>query len=118
VTLESFALFFFFSSRRRHTRWPRDWSSDVCSSDLQSLRPAPLTSLLSLVLCVPARNPRRYHREASCRRCGFTFAPKTVSASSTWPTFLPSRLTTSTTGISLVLLAISNPSTSRSCPYG
>src|SRR5439155_9246795 len=25
----------FFSSRRRHTRWPRDWSSDVCSSDLQ-----------------------------------------------------------------------------------
>src|SRR5690625_5300729 len=29
-------LFFFFSSRRRHTRWPRDWSSDVCSSDLIS----------------------------------------------------------------------------------
>src|SRR5690625_7895403 len=27
-------LFFFFSSRRRHTSWPRDWSSDVCSSDL------------------------------------------------------------------------------------
>src|SRR5439155_14004243 len=26
----------FFSSRRRHTRWPRDWSSDVCSSDLIS----------------------------------------------------------------------------------
>src|SRR5207253_8398033 len=24
------------SSRRRHTRWPRDWSSDVCSSDLFS----------------------------------------------------------------------------------
>src|SRR5439155_5387889 len=28
---------FFFSSRRRHTRWPRDWSSDVCSSDLPKL---------------------------------------------------------------------------------
>src|SRR5690625_49088 len=28
-------MFFFFSSRRRHTRWPRDWSSDVCSSDLE-----------------------------------------------------------------------------------
>src|SRR2546422_4693781 len=27
--------FFFFSSRRRHTRCSRDWSSDVCSSDLQ-----------------------------------------------------------------------------------
>src|SRR5690554_1730582 len=30
-----FIFFFFFSSRRRHTRCGRDWSSDVCSSDLQ-----------------------------------------------------------------------------------
>src|SRR6266498_3990995 len=30
-------LFFFFSSRRRHTRCGRDWSSDVCSSDLSAL---------------------------------------------------------------------------------
>src|SRR2546429_4361173 len=29
-----FPRFFFFSSRRRHTRCSRDWSSDVCSSDL------------------------------------------------------------------------------------
>src|SRR2546427_6828991 len=29
--------FFFFSSRRRHTRFDCDWSSDVCSSDLQAL---------------------------------------------------------------------------------
>src|SRR3712207_5555431 len=29
-----YMLFFFFSSRRRHTRYWRDWSSDVCSSDL------------------------------------------------------------------------------------
>src|SRR2546430_9896307 len=29
-----FILFFFFSSRRRHTRFDCDWSSDVCSSDL------------------------------------------------------------------------------------
>src|SRR5216684_3414325 len=29
-----FFIFFFFSSRRRHTRCSRDWSSDVCSSDL------------------------------------------------------------------------------------
>src|SRR5439155_23039597 len=29
---------FFFSSRIRHTRWPRDWSSDVCSSDLLAIR--------------------------------------------------------------------------------
>src|SRR5207302_4442672 len=32
--------FFFFSSRRRHTRFSRDWSSDVCSSDLRRC-PAP-----------------------------------------------------------------------------
>src|SRR3712207_9573468 len=30
-----YKLFFFFSSRRRHTRYWRDWSSDVCSSDLR-----------------------------------------------------------------------------------
>src|SRR6266702_7434337 len=32
-------IYFFFSSRRRHTRWPRDWSSDVCSSDLVDISP-------------------------------------------------------------------------------
>src|SRR5438067_5094125 len=31
-------MFFFFSSRRRHTRSKRDWSSDVCSSDLPDPR--------------------------------------------------------------------------------
>src|SRR2546429_784387 len=30
--------YFFFSSRRRHTRCSRDWSSDVCSSDLSLLK--------------------------------------------------------------------------------
>src|SRR5690625_3828559 len=30
---------FFLSSRRRKTRWPRDWSSDVCSSDLTPEKP-------------------------------------------------------------------------------
>src|SRR5207253_8117697 len=34
---------FFFSSRRRHTRWPRDWSSDVCSSDLVLISDASCT---------------------------------------------------------------------------
>src|SRR4051794_4723964 len=49
--------FFFFSSRRRHTRWTGDWSSDVCSSDLdapvgrdlgdepEAVRPAKLVDL-------------------------------------------------------------------------
>src|SRR6266700_5492337 len=34
VLLAFSLIFFFFSSRRRHTRFSRDWSSDVCSSDL------------------------------------------------------------------------------------
>src|SRR5690625_4096179 len=42
------------SSRRRHTRWPRDWSSDVCSSDLTSLRrdwPVAVFSSLAMRSC-------------------------------------------------------------------
>src|SRR5258706_10960562 len=34
--VDRFIVFFFFSSRRRHTRLVSDWSSDVCSSDLFS----------------------------------------------------------------------------------
>src|SRR6266702_3785592 len=44
-------VFFFFSSRRRHTRWPRDWSSDVCSSDLwnaQSPKTQPSSGYVNL----------------------------------------------------------------------
>src|SRR2546422_10371492 len=41
--------FFFFSSRRRHTRCSRDWSSDVCSSDLES------TDLPVILYNVPGR---------------------------------------------------------------
>src|ERR1019366_1472985 len=33
----SYMIFFFFSSRRRHTRLVSDWSSDVCSSDLEGM---------------------------------------------------------------------------------
>src|SRR3989449_11259672 len=39
------SFFFFFSSRRRHTRCSRDWSSDVCSSDLDS---QPIVDLAAL----------------------------------------------------------------------
>src|SRR5690606_41073543 len=31
----AYSFYVFFSSRRRHTRFSRDWSSDVCSSDLE-----------------------------------------------------------------------------------
>src|SRR5699024_11388654 len=37
--------FFFFSSRRRHTRSKRDWSSDVCSSDLSAVNSSRVFSL-------------------------------------------------------------------------
>src|SRR6266513_4947540 len=43
-------LFFFFSRRRRHTRSKRDWSSDVCSSDLDG----PLLGRVLAVAVMPA----------------------------------------------------------------
>src|SRR3989454_3906832 len=47
-------LFFFFSSRRRHTRLQGDWSSDVCSSDLRSTQ-----VILDAANGVIAENARR-----------------------------------------------------------
>src|SRR3989442_11947370 len=44
--------FFFFSSRRRHTRCGRDWSSDVCSSDL-GCGTAPVYMRLNLGTAMP-----------------------------------------------------------------
>src|SRR5207253_4184531 len=57
---------FFFSSRRRHTSGPRDWSSDVCSSDLGELqqlrvRPGPeRTRVLQLFSPLPLWARRRW----------------------------------------------------------
>src|SRR2546429_1488821 len=47
---------FFFSSRRRHTRCSRDWSSDVCSSDLLL---APASSFPAGATALP-RSPRPF----------------------------------------------------------
>src|SRR5207237_7700247 len=81
-------IFFFFSSRRRHTRFKCDWSSDVCSSDLCWLgrvfprgagvrsrrpvgRPGPASSALASRRQPPARSARQLLRveigRASCR---------------------------------------------------
>src|SRR2546429_2361764 len=50
ISAVSLYIFFFFSSRRRHTRCSRDWSSDVCSSDLAPLvDPAAITARLDAV---------------------------------------------------------------------
>src|SRR5699024_12018969 len=46
---------FFFSSRRRHTRSKRDWSSDVCSSDLPAGRGKPTRTRIRRALGALAR---------------------------------------------------------------
>src|SRR6266481_7085804 len=51
---------FFFSSRRRHTRWNCDWSSDVCSSDLPP--PASPEENLRTDIEVLGSVARRVHR--------------------------------------------------------
>src|SRR5216684_7826455 len=55
-------IFFFFSSRRRHTRCSRDWSSDVCSSDLNSPR--------DVVEGIAELGPFRHVRLAKPRQIG------------------------------------------------
>src|SRR5258705_9025791 len=50
LRIRSPILFFFFSSRRRHTRCLSDWSSDVCSSDLQTLLENGLVDQLNFVV--------------------------------------------------------------------
>src|SRR5438105_12083787 len=49
---------FFFSSRRRHTRSTRDWSSDVCSSDLPCHSPCGLRNVL-----IPSADPGEHASE-------------------------------------------------------
>src|SRR5207245_3855161 len=65
VQLHSITCLFFFSSRRRHTRCYRDWSSDVCSSDLE------LRALGAFRAYVTGAGPAVYglfhHRDAATR---------------------------------------------------
>src|SRR2546429_6549906 len=62
---------FFFSSRRRHTRCSRDWSSDVCSSDL-TLIAMPSASRRRLNRGATGRSEAQLsqHRVDSGRNCG------------------------------------------------
>src|ERR1022692_3155098 len=57
---DDFVSFFFFSSRRRHTRLQGDWSSDVCSSDLVSLRIACSRALGSEIAMSDVARPRLF----------------------------------------------------------
>src|SRR2546429_2352042 len=59
-------LFFFFSSRRRHTRCSRDWSSDVCSSDLRRATfatPTLPSPIEAKSLAMPSDNRLRFDKE-------------------------------------------------------
>src|SRR5208282_2811125 len=60
-----FLFFFFFSSRRRHTRCYRDWSSDVCSSDLHYDRQQmkKIASGILPMIAVDRRAPMPLHRQ-------------------------------------------------------
>src|SRR5437762_13316261 len=60
---------FFFSSRRRHTRYIGDWSSDVCSSDLGSLY-AHISSKQDLLYETMAEGARAFHARSEERRVG------------------------------------------------
>src|SRR2546430_9108990 len=54
-------MIFFFSSRRRHTRFDCDWSSDVCSSDLaQRLRTQPERAMAALPLYAGQTSDHRW----------------------------------------------------------
>src|SRR5699024_2885690 len=55
-----FSVVFFFSSRRRHTRSKRDWSSDVCSSDLRSLADKWILTRLNETIEQVTKNTNRY----------------------------------------------------------
>src|SRR3712207_8987569 len=74
-------IFFFFSSRRRHTRYWRDWSSDVCSSDLRRLLRAawwdwPAELVTRHVRDITAGTPRKI--EAIAREAGLLTDRKSV----------------------------------------
>src|SRR2546426_5494013 len=56
--MKSCVVFFFFSSRRRHTRLQGDWSSDVCSSDLKALAAKGAQTQRLLWASTSTKNPK------------------------------------------------------------
>src|SRR5437868_10437622 len=76
-----FFFFFFFSSRRRHTRSKRDWSSDVCSSDLRGWISAlrgeiqPRLSFDGRFVAYGNENERRSEERRVGKECRSRWAP-------------------------------------------
>src|SRR5436305_3208691 len=83
-------LCFFFSSRRRHTRCGRDWSSDVCSSDLPSAKTPVSTSSTAATTNPPSTTkpsptgtacPRRHSSKPIFSRSATTRARRIITRS-------------------------------------
>src|SRR5690606_9093716 len=90
-------LSFFFSSRRRHTRFSRDWSSDVCSSDLKGrlkkgdtlfipgAGSGVATFLIQFAKSVGARVIVTSRSEEKCRHAKDIGADLAIATDSDWP---------------------------------
>src|SRR5947207_5057933 len=83
------SLFFFFSSRRRHTRSLCDWSSDVCSSDLLCLSNPKSTGTKLFSVCGNVQRPGNYEvtlgfplKDVIYDMCGGPPAGRTLKARS------------------------------------
>src|SRR2546430_3071880 len=78
----SFSFVFFFSSRRRHTRFDCDWSSDVCSSDLCWARKQVSSPGLHTASTVDGTVKRNFAEERAyvvCYMTGFKISQRTRS---------------------------------------
>src|SRR5256886_11076377 len=75
---------FFFSSRRRHTRFDCDWSSDVCSSDLPDTTDTAPNSPMARALhrITPYTSPQRIFGSVTWKNVIHAPAPRVIAASS------------------------------------
>src|SRR5690606_40601681 len=72
---------FFFSSRRRHTRFSRDWSSDVCSSDV-------VKKMINCYSIIPWNNEIHYQDEKTGKLVNVAAKPGTPVFEELWTPFL------------------------------
>src|SRR5215475_15605111 len=95
--------FFFFSSRRRHTRVSRDWSSDVCSSDLvrrtlpEPMEPLRATDAQGVTVRAPRSEERRVGKGVDLGGCRIIKKKKTRFLSSSTKSLFATTLNTSST---------------------
>src|SRR5882757_4590551 len=119
-----FLFLFFFSSRRRHTRYWRDWSSDVCSSDLIGFNRVPVAAPITpeleanLLKGSPKISPARARalanaaiREA-CEETGLCLGRKVekpAKLDGAWKPFADAGLLPDPSGLFLIARAITPP---------